>query len=156
MEVIINETEQACGASRDGRRRTRGRRLCSTRQSSGAESRRRDVGMVSEYFRIAARTCVFGCGTRNGELTAGILEPTLGRVSDLSEQVAMARLEQRLSDMYAGLAPDQIAAAVHDARAHFDQSPVRDFVPLLVERRVHVQLAEMSSQRVAERVAVPG
>jgi hypothetical protein len=113
------------------------------------------VGMVSEYSRTSPRTCAFGFGPLNGELTAGAAAQTLQLVSDLSEQVAMARLEQRLGSMYAGLAPDRISAAVQDARARFDRSPVRDFVPLLVERRVRAQLAEMDL-RAPDRAGVPG
>ena len=116
---------------------------------------RRFVGMVSEYFSTFSRTCTFGCGPLNGQLTAGFAAQTLQFVSDLSEQVAMARLEQRLHSIYAALSPDEISAAVHDARARFDKSPVRDFIPLLVERRVRAQLAEMEL-RATDRVNLAG
>jgi hypothetical protein len=89
-------------------------------------------------------------------LTAEIVEPTLQTVSDLSEQVAMTRLEQRLHGMYAGLSPERISAVVQDARAQFAQSPVRDFIPLLIERRVRRQLAAMASSSPDDLVAIPG
>src|ERR1700755_48493 len=102
--------------------------------------------MLSEYFPVSPWTCTHGCVALNTGLTAPVTEPTLHTVSDASEQVAMTRVEQRLRDMYAGLAPERISAAVQDARARFDQSPVRDFIPLLIERRVRAQLAQMASQ----------
>jgi hypothetical protein len=111
--------------------------------------------MVSEYFSTFSWTCTFGCRPLNGQLTAGFGAQTLQFVSDLSEQVAMARLEQRLHGMYAELSPDEISAAVQDARARFDESPVRDFIPLLVERRVRAQLAEMEL-RANDRVHLAG
>jgi hypothetical protein len=78
-------------------------------------------------------------------LTVGTHERTIQTMSDLSEQVALARLEERLTGIYAGLPADRVSAAVQDARARFDQSPIRDFVPLLVERRVRAQLAAASN-----------
>jgi hypothetical protein len=66
------------------------------------------------------------------------------RVADLSEQAAMAALEQRLSSKFADLPPDRIAAAVQGARARFERSPIRDFVPLLVERRARAELSTPS------------
>jgi hypothetical protein len=53
----------------------------------------------------------------------------------------MAELEKRLGSKFADLPPDRIAAAVQGARARFAQSPIRDFVPLLVERRARAELS---------------
>lgn len=53
----------------------------------------------------------------------------------------MAKLEERLTGTYADLPPDRISAAVQAALARFEQSPIRDFVPLLVERRARAELA---------------
>jgi hypothetical protein len=47
----------------------------------------------------------------------------------------LAEVERRLISKYEHVAPDQVTAAFQSARARFDQSPIRDFVPLLVERR---------------------
>jgi hypothetical protein len=62
------------------------------------------------------------------------------RVAELSEQAALAELQTRLSGIYTGATPDQISAAIQNAHAHFEQSPIRDFIPLLVERRARQQL----------------
>jgi hypothetical protein len=62
-------------------------------------------------------------------------------MADLSEQAAMAQLEQRLTSKYADVPPDRVASAIRQAQARFERSKIRDFVPLLVERRAHAELA---------------
>jgi hypothetical protein len=57
-----------------------------------------------------------------------------------SEAALIGEVHSRLVRKFAHLHPDQISAAVADAHARFAQSKVRDFVPLLVERRVSDQL----------------
>ena len=56
-------------------------------------------------------------------------------------------VQRRLAAKYAHLAEDQVSAVVHQAHARFERSKVRDFVPLLVERRASAQL---SRQLVSE------
>jgi hypothetical protein len=55
-------------------------------------------------------------------------------VAEISEELMIADVERRLTSKYGRLPPEQISAAVERARARFEQSPIRDFVPLLVER----------------------
>jgi hypothetical protein len=62
-------------------------------------------------------------------------------VAEISEQLLIAEVERRLTTKYAQLAPDRISSAVQNARARFEQSPIRDFVPLLVERHAGAELA---------------
>lgn len=38
-----------------------------------------------------------------------------------------------------------IATVVEDAYMHFEQSVIRDYIPLLVERRAHNELARLAS-----------
>jgi len=64
-------------------------------------------------------------------------------MAGLSEQAAMKQLEKRLTSAYADAPADRVSAAVANARIRFDQSPIRDFVPLLVERRVRAELANV-------------
>ncbi|MCX5046401.1 hypothetical protein OG921_24825 [Aldersonia sp. NBC_00410] len=64
---------------------------------------------------------------------------------DNTEQVAIDRVRQRLSSRYAQAAPDQVSNAVQDALARFSNSSVRDFVPLLVERKAGEQLETLAS-----------
>jgi len=55
----------------------------------------------------------------------------------------MKQLEKRLTSACADVPADRVSAAVANARIRFDQSPIRDFVPLLVERRVRAELANV-------------
>lgn len=59
----------------------------------------------------------------------------------MSEDALIADVEQRLIGKYNALHPGQVASVVKDAHAAFAESRVRDFVPLLVERRAHVELS---------------
>jgi hypothetical protein len=61
-------------------------------------------------------------------------------MADLSEQAAIADLERRLTSTYAKIPPDRVLTAIQQAHARFEQSPIRDFVPLLVERRARAEL----------------
>jgi hypothetical protein len=60
------------------------------------------------------------------------------------ERVLIDEVERRLAEKYAALPSDQIAAVVRHAYARFQSSRVRDFIPLLVERRAHDELEELS------------
>jgi hypothetical protein len=51
------------------------------------------------------------------------------------EEVLISEVQARLVAKFAQLPPDHVARAVAEAHARFEQSRVRDFVPLLVERR---------------------
>lgn len=50
-------------------------------------------------------------------------------------------VENRLVEKFAELPAARVSAAVDQAHARFAQSRIRDFVPLLVERRVTSELA---------------
>lgn len=65
-------------------------------------------------------------------------------MAEIDEQVLITEVERRLTSKYAHVAPDRIVSAVHDAQARFAQSPIRDFVPLLVERRAQADLTNAS------------
>lgn len=64
-------------------------------------------------------------------------------VVETHEDLLIARVERRLGSKFGHLSPDQISVAVADAWKRFERSSVRDFVPLLVERRAGAQLAEV-------------
>jgi hypothetical protein len=57
-----------------------------------------------------------------------------------SEAQALTEIENRLLAQFSERATE-VRAAVERARVHFESSTVRDFVPLLVERRVRADLA---------------
>lgn len=62
-------------------------------------------------------------------------------MAGINEDAMIARLERRLATQYRHLPPDQVAGAIENARASLAHSRIRDFIPLLVERRVNAELA---------------
>lgn len=65
-------------------------------------------------------------------------------MAQISEQAQVAEVQHRMTMKYAQVSPDRIATAVLNAHQRFEQSKIRDFVPLLVERRVRAELAVAS------------
>ena len=63
------------------------------------------------------------------------------------ERVLIGDVEQRLAKKYQTLPHDHVAAVVQHAYAKFRSSRVRDFIPLLVERRANEELEELSVLR---------
>jgi hypothetical protein len=63
------------------------------------------------------------------------------------EWVIIGDVERRLAKKYAALPHDHVAAVVQHAYARFQSSRVRDFIPLLVERRADEELEELSVLR---------
>jgi hypothetical protein len=61
-------------------------------------------------------------------------------MAGLSEQAAMTHLQEQLARTHAEIPPDRVAAAIQHAQERFERSPIRDFVPLLVERRAREEL----------------
>lgn len=53
-----------------------------------------------------------------------------------SEEAAIVSLVERLAAQFPELSEEEIARAVHGRYEQFDDSRVRDFVPVLVERAV--------------------
>lgn len=61
-------------------------------------------------------------------------------VIELSEQTIIEQLVGRLRIRYPAIAESTVASVVHDVHARFDGRPLRDFVPLLVERSAKSEL----------------
>jgi hypothetical protein len=67
-------------------------------------------------------------------------------VPDFSSEAAVIdEVQQRLVHKFAQLPSDQVSNAVAQAHARFAESRVRDFVPLLVERRATAELASQTA-----------
>lgn len=79
----------------------------------------------------------------NPSLTRVYRMEILVTVRKKNEQDLLSEIEDRLVSTYAGLTPDQISATVGQAHSMFEESPVRDFIPLLVERRARRTLAAL-------------
>jgi hypothetical protein len=63
------------------------------------------------------------------------------------ERALISGVQRRLAKKHATLPVDHIAAVVQHAYAQFQSSRVRDFLPLLVERRAEEELEELSFLR---------
>jgi hypothetical protein len=62
---------------------------------------------------------------------------------------AIEYLVERLKQKYPDVSPDMVATIVHINHARFDGRPVRDFVPLFVERGANQELAQMALPAVS-------
>ncbi|MGH3726132.1 MAG: three-helix bundle dimerization domain-containing protein [Mycobacterium sp.] len=58
----------------------------------------------------------------------------------VSEQVGIGNLVDQLQVRYPGLSRDVVDAVVRAEHSRFADSPLRDYVPLLVERRAREEL----------------
>ena len=70
------------------------------------------------------------------------LGQTLG-VIELNEQTIIDQLVQRLGQNFPAIPPDTVAAVVKDIYAGFDGRPLREYVPLFVERRARGELKQL-------------
>ncbi|CAM5530667.1 three-helix bundle dimerization domain-containing protein [Streptomyces purpurascens] len=64
---------------------------------------------------------------------------------DQREEEAIQAVTERLTAYGATRSPDEIEAAVAAAHASFEDRPVRDFVPALVERKARAALGSLST-----------
>ena len=65
-------------------------------------------------------------------------------MSKKNERELIEEVEQRLVRKFAHLSAGLIATAVDDAYLRFESSLIRDYIPLLVERRAHNELASIT------------
>jgi hypothetical protein len=63
------------------------------------------------------------------------------------EQAAIRQVVARLSQQFPELSADDIKRAVHGQYDRFNDSPIRDFVPVLVERATRQQLTQDQVRR---------
>lgn len=70
----------------------------------------------------------------------------------MDEDQAIAHVQDRLIERYPDVGPDVVRDAVQDVHHHFD-GPVRNYVPILVEREASSRLEELSGRSEGERPA---
>lgn len=68
----------------------------------------------------------------NADKTSGVIE--------LSEQTVIEHLVVRLTNRYPTISRSTVESVVRDVHARFDGRPLRDYVPLLVERNAKSEL----------------
>jgi hypothetical protein len=62
-----------------------------------------------------------------------------------SEWTAIQQVVERLQANYPAVSADTVTTVVHHNHARFDGRPIREFVPLLVERHSRQELAKLAS-----------
>jgi hypothetical protein len=65
-------------------------------------------------------------------------------ISNEEEQALIDQIIDRLTARHPETSPQSVTDLVHTAYHRLDDKPIRDFVPLLVERRAHEQLSGSS------------
>jgi hypothetical protein len=66
-----------------------------------------------------------------------------------TEEQVFAEIETRLTAKFADLPPARVTTVIDGARQQFADSTIRDFVPLLVERRAEEELARQLADNSA-------
>jgi hypothetical protein len=64
-------------------------------------------------------------------------------VIELSEQQIMDQIADRLSDIYRDVPAETVSRLVHVHHSRYDGRPIRDFIPLFVERRARAELDKL-------------
>jgi hypothetical protein len=67
-------------------------------------------------------------------------------VIELSEQTVIDEVLVRLSSRYPAISKEIVKSIVHDVHARFDGRPLRDYVPLLVERNAKSELERRAAE----------
>ena len=67
---------------------------------------------------------------------------------ELSEQTIIDQIVVRLTSRYPTVAASTVSRVVHDIHSRYDDRPVRDFVPLLVERNAKTELNRLGAVSV--------
>ena len=62
---------------------------------------------------------------------------------ELTEQTILDQLVERLRRNFPAVPPDTVAAVVKDIYVRFDVRPLREYVPLFVERRAGGELEQL-------------
>jgi hypothetical protein len=76
----------------------------------------------------------------NGAQNSGVIE--------LSEQAIIDQMVTRLASRYPTVAESTVSTLVRDIHSRYDDRPVRDFVPLLVERNAKAELSRLGAVSV--------
>jgi hypothetical protein len=79
-------------------------------------------------------------GWVNVDQTSGVIE--------LSEQTVIEQLVERLSNRYPAISRATVASVILETHARFDGRPLRDFIPLLVERNAKSALERLGATAV--------
>lgn len=93
--------------------------------------------------------------TLNFALTRRQFRSTVFVVIESSEQQIIAQLAQRLVGVYPQVDPTHVSRLVQEEYARFDGRPIRDFIPLFVERKANGALTKLEASSIITEGARP-
>ncbi len=73
------------------------------------------------------------------------MKPQTLRVLESNEQTIIGQLVLRLTRYFPAIPPEKVAAVVKEIYTGFEGRPLREFVPLFVERRARRELTRLGS-----------
>ena len=79
-------------------------------------------------------------------MTGGHHRRSLITVVTTTEQQMIDQLTHKLVGAHPDIAPDQIARTISEEYGRFDGRPIRDFIPLFVERNAASRLSQLVAQ----------
>ncbi len=115
-------------------------RTCSCATTKARHRQRLAAGTPFEH--TLPRSPLGADGLTTFDFGVNTCEPVA--VIELSEQTIIAQVADRLTTRYPSVAPDALTAVVQGIHARFDGRPVREYVPLLVERFAAEELNRLS------------
>ena len=66
-------------------------------------------------------------------------------VIELSEQTVIDQMVTRLASQYPTISTSTVSTVVHDVHSRYAGRPLRDYVPLFVERNAKYELARLGA-----------
>ena len=67
---------------------------------------------------------------------------------ELSEQTIIDQVVDRLTSRYPTIEASTVSSVVQNIYARYDDRPLRDYVPLFVERNARTELEQLGARRV--------
>jgi hypothetical protein len=64
-------------------------------------------------------------------------------MNELTEKQVIDQLADRLVPIYPAVEPDDVSRVVHEEYTRYEGSPIRDYIPLLVERHAKEELDKL-------------
>lgn len=91
-------------------------------------------------IRVLARASITAEEVSRFEEKVGMSAPTRHHRNRQRERAELDRIARQLGQRFPAVPPERIAAAIDDRYRELEDSRIRDFVPVLIERAVRAEL----------------
>jgi hypothetical protein len=91
-----------------------------------------------------------------GEEPTTPIEPGVVVDPQEREELTLRQVAETLEHKHQDHSPDEVAEAIEEAHQHYADAPVRDFVPIMVEREAAEILRSDEEAEPPRQVADPG